>query len=114
MQRGPQARQQRQTIGAHGGIVGIHFHAFKEGIDRNVNRERAHNIVQMPLCLARLKLIVAGGLRAENVGDAIRRLKPWGVDVASGVEASPGVKSPERVKAFVGAARRPRMPRSAE
>jgi phosphoribosylanthranilate isomerase len=54
---------------------------------------------------AGLKLIVAGGLKAENVGEAIRRLNPWGVDVASGVEAKPGLKSPERVAAFIRAAR---------
>jgi phosphoribosylanthranilate isomerase len=54
-----------------------------------------------------LKLIVAGGLRLENVGDAIRRLKPWGVDVAGGVEQSPGRKSPEKLAAFIRAARDP-------
>jgi phosphoribosylanthranilate isomerase len=56
---------------------------------------------------AGLKLILAGGLRAENIGDAIRRLNPWGVDVASGVEQSPGRKSPEKLAAFIRAARNP-------
>jgi phosphoribosylanthranilate isomerase len=52
-----------------------------------------------------LKLIVAGGLRPENVSEAITRLNPWGVDVASGVEQSPGRKSPEKLSAFLRAAR---------
>lgn len=50
-------------------------------------------------------LVVAGGLRAETVGQAIRELGPFGVDVASGVEAAVGEKSPERVRAFLAAAR---------
>jgi len=51
------------------------------------------------------RLLVAGGLDAENVASAIARMKPWGVDVVSGVEASPGLKDPMKVKAFVEAAR---------
>lgn len=56
---------------------------------------------------AGLKLIVAGGLRPENISEAICRLEPWGVDVASGVEQSPGRKSPERLAAFIRAVRSP-------
>ncbi len=48
---------------------------------------------------------LAGGLTPENVGDAIRRTRPWLVDVSSGVERSPGVKDPERIAAFVARAR---------
>jgi phosphoribosylanthranilate isomerase len=49
---------------------------------------------------------VAGGLRPENVGDAIRAARPFLVDVASGVESSPGVKDAAKVRAFFAAVRR--------
>jgi phosphoribosylanthranilate isomerase len=49
---------------------------------------------------------VAGGLRAENVGDAIRAARPFFVDVASGVEAAPGVKDASKVRAFFAAVRK--------
>jgi phosphoribosylanthranilate isomerase len=52
-----------------------------------------------------LKLIVAGGLREDNVADAIQNLRPWGIDVASGVEQTPGKKSPEKLAAFIRKAR---------
>ena len=52
------------------------------------------------------RLMIAGGLNAENVGEAILRLRPWAVDVSSGVEQAPGIKSPEKIQAFVDAVRR--------
>jgi phosphoribosylanthranilate isomerase len=49
----------------------------------------------------RLQLILAGGLKPENVAEAIAKLHPWGVDVASGVEAEVGRKDPDRLARFI-------------
>lgn len=51
------------------------------------------------------KLILSGGLRVENVGKAIQRIKPFGVDVCSGVEARPGIKDHGKLKEFIRAAK---------
>lgn len=62
-------------------------------------------VAEHPRWLPTTRVILAGGLTAENVGDAIRLVRPHGVDVASGVEAAPGRKCPDKMRQFVANAR---------
>jgi phosphoribosylanthranilate isomerase len=54
---------------------------------------------------ARGKMILAGGLSAQNIGEAIATVRPFGVDVSSAVEIEPGVKKPELIQEFIDAVR---------
>lgn len=62
--------------------------------DWNMSRDIAETIRPKPL-------ILAGGLTPKNVGEAVRLVKPYAVDVSSGVESSPGIKDPRKIAEFV-------------
>ena len=67
------------------------------GTGRQVDWTRAAQLAR------RRPLMLSGGLRAENVADAVRQVAPYGLDVSSGVESRPGVKDPDRLRAFFAA-----------
>ena len=72
------------------------------GTGRSFNWQAARDILHAH---PGLQIVVAGGLRPENVADAVKVLHPWGVDVASGVEREPGRKDLAKVKLFIENAR---------
>ncbi|MEJ2383925.1 MAG: phosphoribosylanthranilate isomerase [Xanthomonadales bacterium] len=51
-------------------------------------------------------IVLAGGLTCENVAEAVRRVRPWAVDVSSGVEDAPGIKNPSKMRQFISEAKR--------
>ena len=75
------------------------FEGGDSGAGRTADWTRAAQLAR------RCRLVLAGGLHPDNVADAVRRVRPFGVDVSSGVEAAPGIKDPARIRAFIAAAR---------
>jgi phosphoribosylanthranilate isomerase len=73
------------------------------GTGKTFDWKRAASFV--PGLARRTRVIIAGGLSPGNVTEAIQTLNPWGVDVCSGVESSPGHKDPDKIREFVTAAR---------
>ena len=73
------------------------------GTGKTLPWKRLRDVLAQERCGARI--ILAGGLTPENVAEAIQTLRPWGVDVASGVEQRPGKKDAARVEAFIRNAR---------
>ena len=75
------------------------YEGAKSGQGETVDWPRAAKIAEQG------SMILAGGLGPGNVADAIRAVRPWGVDVSSGVESAPGQKDPRLIQEFISAAR---------
>ena len=82
-------------------MVDVHDPDVHGGTGRTVNWTSAAALARVT------RLVLAGGLTPENVAQAVSLVRPYGVDVSSGVEIAPGVKSAERIQRFVAAARQP-------
>jgi phosphoribosylanthranilate isomerase len=100
-------RSELRSIARHEGIDAILLDtrtaAAAGGTGKALDWPRARDVLAAET--GRTRLILAGGLTPDNVTEAIHTLRPWGVDVASGVEIYPGQKDPGRVQTFVFMAR---------
>ncbi|MFQ5635239.1 MAG: phosphoribosylanthranilate isomerase [Gammaproteobacteria bacterium] len=94
----------RDVPGLDSGEIGreqcVLFEANDSGVGDRVDWDKAARLA------ASTRLLLAGGLDPLNVAAAIKKVRPWGVDVSSGVERSHGEKDPDRIAAFVDAVRR--------
>jgi phosphoribosylanthranilate isomerase len=77
---------------------GLLLDAFVDGTHGGTGSTFDWNLIPPGLPLP---VILSGGLTSENVGNAIRRVSPWAVDVSSGVELNPGIKDPQKMAAFM-------------
>jgi phosphoribosylanthranilate isomerase len=84
-------------------VRGVLIDAFSDHVYGGTGQTVDWGLAQEAVRSARV--ILAGGLNPANVAEAIRMVRPYGVDVSSGVEKSPGKKDPDKVRAFIEAAR---------
>lgn len=100
-------RSELRSIARHSSIDAIlldtRTSTASGGTGRTLDWPRAKDVLAAEA--GKTRIILAGGLNPANVTEAIRTLRPWGVDVASGVESRPGKKDAARLQAFITAAR---------
>ena len=84
------------------GAKALLLDAFQEGLHGGTGATFDWSLIPPALPLP---IVLSGGLDPHNVAEAIRAVKPWAVDVSSGVEASKGVKDPDKIEAFISGVR---------
>jgi phosphoribosylanthranilate isomerase len=87
-----------QYARSYGAARGLLLDAFVDGTHGGTGTAFDWSLIPPDLPLP---IVLSGGLNPANVSDAIRRVSPWAVDVSSGVEASPGIKDPQKIAAFM-------------
>ena len=88
--------QQQATL--YQGAQGLLLDSFQQGVPGGTGH--AFDWARIPAGLA-MPIILAGGLNPENIHQAVREVRPWAVDVSSGVEASKGIKDADQINAFM-------------
>lgn len=87
-----------QYAARHGAARGLLLDAYVSGAHGGTGRSFDWALIPRDLPLP---LVLSGGLDASNVAEAVRRVRPWAVDVSSGVESAKGIKDPARISAFI-------------
>jgi len=82
----------------HGNARGLLLDAYVSGTHGGTGTQFDWSLVPTDIGLP---VVLSGGLTPANVGEGVRRVRPWGVDVSSGVEAGKGIKDPSRVREFI-------------
>ncbi|MBI1195120.1 MAG: phosphoribosylanthranilate isomerase [Gammaproteobacteria bacterium] len=91
-----------EVVAGYGSARGVLLDTYRPGVPGGTGE--AFDWTQVPSDL-KTPIILAGGLSPDNVGEAVRRVRPWAVDVSGGVESAPGVKDSGRIADFVEAVR---------
>ena len=103
IERWPVYRERNRVSGTFGGVPKVPdtylYEGAKSGQGETVDWARAAEIARQG------NMILAGGLGPDNVAAAVAAVRPWGVDVSSGVESAPGQKDPRLIERFISAAR---------